>query len=61
MSDLGHTDVRIGQRRPGGLYVVVGQFRWAASGATDPAGSGESGAGSFADQTALESAEALNM
>jgi hypothetical protein len=42
MRDLSHADVRIGQQRLGGLNVLIGQFRRAASRAANSPRGGES-------------------
>jgi hypothetical protein len=52
--NLGHSNIRSGEKRSRGLQIIVGQVWWAASCATDPTGSGVSRAGAFADQTALD-------
>jgi hypothetical protein len=54
MRDLSHTDGGIGQQRLGGLNVLIGQFRRAASRAANTPRGGKARLGALPDQTALE-------
>ena len=52
--DLSHTDVGIGQQRLGGLNVLIGQFRRAASRAANTPRGGKARLGALPDEAALE-------
>ena len=54
MRNLGDADVGVGEQRPGGLDVLVGEFRRAASCAAGAPSGGEARLGALPDQAALE-------
>jgi hypothetical protein len=54
LRDLSDGDVGIGEHRLGGLDVVVGEFRRAASGSAKPPRGGKTRLGTLPDQAAFE-------